>query len=72
MEVIALNMPAEVLNKIQCAAHVKTVQKRPGSTIFTLAVVSNEVPGGIIGHTSKELDAQGHLVRRSTLKLLGL
>jgi hypothetical protein len=70
MEVTALNMPGEVLNKIRCTTHVKTVQTRPGGTILTLAVVSNEVPGGVIGHTSKELDAQGHLVRRSTLKLL--
>jgi hypothetical protein len=70
MEVLALNMPAEVLNKIMCTAHVKTVQKRPGGTILTLTVVSNEVPGGVVGHTSKELDAQGNLVRRSMLKLL--
>ena len=70
MEVMALNMPAEVLNKIKCTAHVRTVQKRPGGTTLTLAVVSSDVPGGVIGHTSKELDTQGHLVRRSTLKLL--
>jgi hypothetical protein len=70
MEVMALNMPTEVLNKIRCTAHVKTVQKRPGGSILTLAVVSNEVPGGVVSHTSKELDAQGNLVRRSVLKLL--
>jgi hypothetical protein len=28
------------------------------------------VPGGIVAHSSKELDADGHLIRRSTLEVV--
>jgi hypothetical protein len=71
MEVEALDMPWEVVCKIHGAAEVKTVQKHLGGSTLTLAVVASGVPGGVISHSSKEMNPEGRLVRRSTLKLLG-
>ena len=51
-------------------SHLKTVQKSPKGTVITLAVLCPEIPGGIISHSSKELDANGRLVRRSTQELI--
>ena len=31
---------------------------------------SPDVPGGVVSQTTKETDTSGHLVRRSTLKLV--
>ena len=44
----------------------KTAQ---GSTV-TVDVTSVEVPGGLVNRTVKELDSQGHLVRRRTVELV--
>ena len=70
VEVLAANMPCEILGDVKCAAQVKTVHSHPNGTITTLAFVSPDVPGGIVGHTSKELDKSGRLVRQSVLKLV--
>ena len=66
----ALDMPFKISGVLHGATYVKTVQKTPKGTICTLAVTCPEVPGGIVGNTSKELDPSGRLVRRSTLELL--
>jgi hypothetical protein len=70
VEVTALDMPAQVLGKMCCACHVKTVLKNAKGTTTTLAVVSPEVPGGVVSHSSKEVDKAGRVVRRSTLELV--
>jgi hypothetical protein len=70
VEVVAVNMPCEVLGEMKCAAQVKTIHRNPNGTISTLAFVSPDVPGGVVGHTSKELDKSGRLVRQSVLKLV--
>ncbi len=66
----ALDMPCKISGVLHSAAYVKTVQKTPKGTIYTLAVICPEIPGGVVSHTSKELDAAGRLVRRSTLELV--
>ena len=66
----ALDMPCKILGVLHSAAHVKTVQKTAKGTTYTLADICPEIPGGIVSHTSKELDPSGRLVRRSTLELI--
>lgn len=70
IEVIALDMPFKVLSEIQRTAHVRSVNRHPKGVVFTLAVTSGDVPGGVVSHWSKELDRTGRVVRRSTLELL--
>jgi hypothetical protein len=65
-----LDMPCKILGCLHSSAHVKTLQKTPKGVIITLAVICPEIPGGIISHTSKELDSAGRLIRRSTLELV--
>lgn len=69
-EVIAVDMPVELRGKIHSGINVKTAHKNSNGTATTLAVVLPEVPGGLLSHSSKELDKQGRVVRRSTLNLV--
>lgn len=69
-EVVAVSMPCEILGEVKCAAQVKTVHRHPNGMITTLAFVSPDVPGGVVCHTSKELDKSGRLTRQSVLKLV--
>ena len=68
-EVIALDMPYKILNETKQVCYVKTVQKQEGTTT-TVSVHAESVPGEIVSHTSKKIDAGGQLVRRSTLELV--
>ncbi len=68
-EVLALDLPFRVLSEIQPTAHVRSVNRHPKGTVFTLAVTSAKVPGGVVSHWSKEVDRTGRIVRRSTLEL---
>jgi hypothetical protein len=70
VEIAALDMPGRVLGEIKSTALVKTIDKHPKGAVTTWAVTSPEVPGGVISHMSKETDASGRLVRRSTLELV--
>ncbi len=69
-EVIALAEPCRVLDEMKSAAHVKTEQKRADSSSSTLEVHCQDVPGGVVSHTSTERDANDKVVRRSELKLV--
>jgi hypothetical protein len=70
VSVHALEMPCKISGALRSAAYIKTVQKTPKGTIYSLAAVCPEIPGGIVSNSSKELDATGRLVRRSTLELV--
>jgi hypothetical protein len=70
VSVQALEMPCKILGALRSAAYVKIVQKTPKGTICTLAFISTDIPGGVVSHSSKELDQSGRLVRRSTLELV--
>jgi hypothetical protein len=65
-----LDMPCKILGVLHSACYMKTVQKTPKGSVVTLAVVCPDIPGGVISHSSKELDPSGRLVRRSTLELV--
>lgn len=69
-EVTALKMPRRVRSETHAASFIRTVQKLPKGTITTWSSSTPDVPGGVISHSSKELDAEGRMARRSTLELL--
>ena len=69
-DVFALDMPARVQDETRSGAYVRTVHKNANAMVTTLGVVSPEVPGGVVSQSSKEVDKNGQLVRRSTLELL--
>jgi hypothetical protein len=69
-EVVALNMPLEVRGETKNGAYVKTVHRNAKGTVTTLAFLLAEVPGGVVSHSSKEVDKNGRLVRRTTLRLI--
>ncbi|MBN2580060.1 MAG: hypothetical protein JXB10_13810 [Pirellulales bacterium] len=65
-----LEMPFKFQGTLLSTTHLKTVEKTHQGTTVTLAVFCPKIPGGIVSHSSKELDAGGRLIRRSTLELL--
>ena len=69
VEVLALDMPYRVLDEMHTVAYEKTTAKNAKSTTTTVAVISPDIPGGVVGQTSKEVDASGRLLTRSTLEL---
>ena len=70
VETIALEMPAKALQETFSTSHFKAWQQHEKGTSVTMLVSCFDVPGGVVSHTSKELDTEGRLVRRSTLELL--
>jgi len=70
VEVVALDMPFKLKEELLSTAHRKVTHTNPGGTVVTLEVWSDDVPGGVVAHSSKETDAQGRLLRRSTLELV--
>jgi hypothetical protein len=69
-EVVALDMPHKLLDKSLSAAHVKVTQTHDKGTTVTMAITTFDVPGGVVAHTTKELDPTGRVVRRGTLELI--
>ncbi|MEN6457396.1 MAG: hypothetical protein ABFC63_00490 [Thermoguttaceae bacterium] len=70
VELVATEMPVRLRGETRNGSYVKTVHKNSKGTVTTLAVLLPDVPGGIVSHTSKEVDTNGRVVRRSTLELL--
>ena len=70
LDVVAGDLPWEILGEIKNVACVKTVQKHAKGSVTTLAMTCTEVPGGVVYHTSSEKDANGRLTRRSVLQLV--
>lgn len=70
VETMALDIPYRVMSETYTTALMRTVQKLPKGTTTTWTNTTTDVPGGVISHSSKEVDAEGHLVRRSTLELV--
>lgn len=69
-DVIAMDMPVRIQGETRSAAYVRTVHKGPKVTVTTLTVVLADVPGGMVSQSSKEVDKNGLVVRRSTLELI--
>jgi hypothetical protein len=70
-EVFAVDMPHNVVDEIAPTAYLRTVETHANGSTTTVEVFCLDVPGGIVAHTSKDLDAAGKLTRRSTLELIG-
>jgi hypothetical protein len=70
VEVEARDMPWRVAGEIRNAAVLRTVQKNAKGTVITWAICASDVPGGMVSHSSKELDKTGRLIRRSTMDLV--
>jgi len=70
VEVLDLDVPCNVLGVIRRAAHYKTVHTHPKGTATTLAVLSMDVPGGVVCQDRKELDASGRMIARISLELI--
>ena len=70
VEVIALDMPYKVLREMKSTAYERTIQQTSKGSNVTLDVICVDVPGGIVARTSKELNSDGHLVRRSMLEMV--
>lgn len=75
VEVLAVDMPEKVLTEVKSAAHVKTIDtfgdgsNGDGSSKVTLEVHCDSVPGGVVSHTSRQIDANNKITR-STLELI--
>ena len=70
VEVTALDVPEMVLGQTHSTAQVSVMQKHAKGSETTTAVSSLEVPGGVVSHQSKELDAGGNLLSQSKLELI--
>ncbi len=68
--VMALDMPCKVSAEIKNAAYVRTIRKHSKGSVITWSRTSPDVPGGVVRHSSKEVDKDGHVIRRSTLELV--
>jgi hypothetical protein len=69
VEVLAVDMPYKVLAEIKTVALIRTVQRYSKGTCVTFEIHCPEVPGGVVSHSSKEMDESGRTFRRSTLEL---
>jgi hypothetical protein len=69
-EVIALDKPYRVQSEIKPVSFERVVQKDSNGTTITVDVTSVDVPGGIVSRTSKQLDADGNVTRRTTIELV--
>ena len=70
VEVVALEAPCRLFRSFRSAARLKSVRKDSSGTTTTWAWTSSLVPGGVIHHTSEQVDTEGRLIRRSSLELL--
>lgn len=71
VDVLAVDMPHKVLTEIKPSSLVASVHRQSdGSSTVTIEVRCVDVPGTTVSHSSKELDAHGRTIRRSTLELI--
>jgi hypothetical protein len=70
-EVVAFDMPFDVLSEIKKTAQVRTVFENANGRVVTLASITPDVPGGVVSNSSKETDKEGRLTRLSVLKVVG-
>jgi hypothetical protein len=69
-EVVAVNLPQQVLHETRPVTYVQTLHRNHKVAATTLSVFCADVPGQVVSASTKELDAQGRVVRRNTLELV--
>lgn len=70
VEIIARHLPWKVRSEIKPCVLIRTTRKHAKGTVVTWTLSSSDVPGSVVAHSSKELDAEGRVVRRSVLELV--
>lgn len=69
-QVIARDIPYPLGGEMHSVALVSETHKHGGGSIRRLSLHDPTVPGGLMGESTKEVDADGRLTRRSTLELV--
>ena len=69
-EVVSAGLPYEVLGELRSAAFLHTVHKQAAQTKESVEVICYDVPGGVVAQWSKDLDAEGKLIHRTTKELI--
>lgn len=70
MDVTALDMPYRIGDALRSTSVLRMLHKHAKGSTLTLARSALDVPGGIVAYSSRERDARGRVVRRSTLELV--
>lgn len=70
MDVTALDLPYRVGDRLRSTSVLRMLHKHAKGSTLTLARSAQDIPGGIVAYSSRERDAQGRVVRRSTLELV--
>ena len=68
--VVSVGLPYPVVGKLRAAAFRHATQKQGALTKESVEVICDEVPGGVVSLWSKDLDAEGKLIRRTTQELV--
>jgi hypothetical protein len=71
VDTLAAGMPHKVQGALKSVAYLRTVEKHAKGSTITLEIYCPDIPGGVVAHSSKELDETGRVVRRTTLELMG-
>ena len=69
-EVLSLDIPWKVGAELHSSAIGRTVRRHAKGRVVRWSVIVADIPGGIVAESTKELDANGRLLRRSVLELL--
>lgn len=70
VEVVAVDLPVRVLNDLMTVSYVKTVHRDVGGgSTIVMETHSASVPGAVVAHSAKELNAQGRMVSREALEM---
>jgi hypothetical protein len=70
-EVLNLDLPYPVLGEMRSTSRVREQRTNGKGSRLRLQFVTFEVPGGVVAEMTKEIDAAGSVVRRSTLDVTG-
>ncbi|MGE0755512.1 MAG: hypothetical protein AB7F89_19210 [Pirellulaceae bacterium] len=71
VDVTAVEMPFRVLSETKLASHMKTIQRKAdGASTVTLEVYCDDVPGGLVESSTKEMNAEGRVITQSILELV--
>ncbi len=70
VQTIALEKPHKVFDEMVNTSHVKTVIRNGQSIKTIFAVHAPNVPGEVVSYNAKETDADGRVIRRSTMELV--
>ncbi|MCA9249423.1 MAG: hypothetical protein KDA42_20015 [Planctomycetales bacterium] len=68
--IVAIDMPYRLSSGIVPTWQTKRQRKGPKGSTVAIEIHSSTIPGGLVAQSTKELDAAGRVLRRSTLELI--